>query len=181
MAKKKTPKPEVVVADGTNTGEEFTRNQKLNWEDIALARSEACKSLIAQQSLTLELTKTYSDIIESDIELKETILGISNSYDDIVDEIVGIDEAYKMRTGEVANGDEELEYLQIAERYIAMQEKVANISSSGFMDVFVTLKIKGVAGIDTTDLNAIAEAVVDGKKDIINTIKEAEASTEKES
>ncbi len=174
MAKKKKT---LVVDDGTNTGQEFAQQQELNWDDIKLARTEAATTLISQQMLQTELVKMFSSTIEADKSLKETVIGISNSYNDITDEILGIDAVYNNRTGVVQAGDEELEYLQIAERYIAIQEKVANIAGSGLMDVFVTLRSKGVEGINPEDITKLAEALNEGKQSIIDTVKTEEAKT----
>lgn len=147
--------------------------EKVNWEDLILARNEAVDTLMKQQVLFLGLVENYKEKIDSDPKAFAIVDGVLKSFKDIAVDIISLSvqhaeetkevngntQVTKFRSGPVDVSDddsnEELDYLRIATGYVSITEKLAFIASSAYLDVFTSLKIP------TDDLNKVITSSVD--------------------
>lgn len=173
--KNKVATEEVVVDAHDNSGEEIER-EDLHWEDLMLAREESIRALIGQQTLLVELARRYAGVLDTNDNLSAAVVGLNNSYKDIGSDIrttmekhitFNNDKIVESKTGIVTGDDAYYEYIQIGGEYIANQEKIANLASSAYLDIFTQLKV------DAAHLEKLKTLKEEGQQIIKDSIEEA--------
>lgn len=144
------------------------------WDDLKTVYLETIETISSQVALIEELQKQYAANRELVVEdLNDSFKGLKLSFRDLVKDAMtiaiehatetteiatadhGLTEVpVKFRTGVLDPDDEDAEYtyVNIATRYLNTQETVTNLITTGWVDLFATLRI------ETTEL---AETVSD--------------------
>ena len=148
---------------------------KIFWEELLLAKREAGQEILQQQALIVELNKVHEKEVSVDTELQETIAGLqktlqflavdvntislSHSTETEVISIAGEDVTIgkEFKKGLIPDGEDQLDYINIASQYLSINDKVAHLAGTAYLDVFTRLKVS------TMELNQVIE---DGKEDI---------------
>ena len=171
---------EEVVLDADNNGGEEVEQEKLFWDDLMIARMESVKALLGQQTLLVELARNYTDVLDKNKNLNATVTGLNNSYKDIGSELRETmnkhitfidDKIVDNKKGEVIGDDAYYDYIQIGGEYIASQEKIANLASTAYLDIFTQLKV------DAAQLAGLKNLKAEGQKIIKDAIKDAQGNT----
>lgn len=173
---------EEVVLDATDNNGGQVENDDLFWDDLMTARMETAKTLLGQQHLLVELATMYKEVLANDKKLEDTVDGLSKAYKDIGTEIrstmnkhITFDKTsgkiIDSRKGKVEGDDEYYDYIQIGGEYISSQEKVANLASTAYLDIFTQLKV------GSAELDKLKNLPSEGKKIIDDTLEEVGKET----
>jgi len=174
---KETP---VGIAIDAGTTHESMYDEPVKWEDLVDARTSTVTTLMEQQTLLAELVETEQDKINNDAEIFAIIDGLGKTFNDLAGDIntlsiehatettevevkgnkVTIPTEYK--SGVITDSDGELAYLTLGSNYVAIEEKIAHITSTTYIDIYTKLKM------DVTDLVDAANTGVEVQKDIID-------------
>ena len=174
--KNKVTQEEVVLDANDNGGEEI-ESEDLFWDELMTGRLETVMTLIGQQQLLIELAKMYHHVLNEDENLNASVDGLNKSYQDIGKDIRATmekhitfegDRMVDHKKGKVEGDDEYYDYIQIGGEYIAAQEKIANLASAAYLDIFTQLKVGDV------ELAKLKELPVEGKKIIDKALSEVE-------
>ena len=161
-----TPVSTVDVDTGLNEASE----EKLLWEGLVELRASISQEILKQQAFVLEIAKANNDTLSKDAVLFQTVEGLMKSIGDLAHSVVEVEAAHKdetgsFKTGEINGIDEQLEYLGIGNRYITINENLANLISAAYLEIFVKLNVGG------TTLAELNQAIAEGKAAVADTVK----------
>jgi len=158
----------------------ITENEEITWDGLVELRKNAAIAVLTMQQKLTDLSIQFESKINADTELFDHVRGLGLTINDLAEEISkttkrhakvkqdkdGNIVAIDFKTG-ICNPDkdEDLEYLNIANEYITVQESLANISAQGFIDILTKL------GIEENIVNDIKTANEQGKKELEKVVK----------
>jgi len=156
------------------------QQEVFDWGELVKGNQETVKEILGKQLLVRELANVNIEAITGNKELETSLQGLMKTYTDLADECRKVALEHATVTTTVKNGDkdievgkvfksgiitdddERLEYIRLGSGYISIQEKLAYISSTAYLDIFTKLKL------DTTspeykDMKKIVEEKPDGQ------------------
>jgi len=137
-------KEESVETTETVEVNEIKMDEPIYWESLLNIREDLVKNIIQQQATILELVKRYEKELETDTETAKAIDGISLSIQDLAKNVAEITNKHKnadgsFKKGLIDNDDDMLEYLNYASTYVAIDENLANLLATAYIDVISRL------------------------------------------
>lgn len=137
-------------------------DEPLHWEGLVQIRKDLVTNVIEQQALVLELAKKYEEILKKDTETSHALNGLMLTIQDLATNIAEITKEHQDDNGNyftgIAEGDDAiLDYLRIASTYISIEENLANLIATAYLDVFTKLTT------DTSIINDIKKIIEDMK------------------
>jgi len=132
----------------------------LPWNDLNEMHRDIAKTIIEQQYLVLELYNANKEVVDSDKITKAKLEGLTLSIQNFSKDIVDLKNQFSDRTGNAENIDDRMDYLSIATAYVSVNEKLANIMSTSYLDIFTKLSV------NATDMSKLKDTVTDGKKSV---------------
>jgi len=154
--------------------------EKFNWEELVNGNRETVKEILSKQLLVRELANVNIETISKNKGLEESIQGLMKTYTDLADECrkvalqhatsttivnnggTDVEIGKEFKTGVITDDDERLEYIRIGSAYISIQEKLAYISSTAYLDIFTKMKLD-TDSPEYKDMKKIVEDKPNGK------------------
>ncbi len=158
MSPKKTKTNTKKIATNNPEADAKLIDEVVHWDDLMLAKQEVNEAIIRQQMLIAGLSRTHISTIASNDDLRKVILGLTKSLLDITkDSLVNslkhsvtttkfkeITIPKTFKTGKIKSMDDQYLYVNIAAVYMSLQDKVAHLESTAYLDIFSTLKTKDI-------------------------------------
>jgi len=159
VAKRRIKKREIVGGLDLNEVKE-----SIAWDDLAETHKETMASIQAQIAMVEELRARCPE--EAEEEIIKGFDGLSKSFKDLIIDTIsyGVQHAKTTTTDKMPNGDTleyateflsgplddddaAMEYINIGTKYYNVQEKVMALMSTGWVDLFTTMKMSKIQEI----------------------------------
>lgn len=145
MSKKKNIEKELVtepVAENISVSDtEVDAPGKLNMDSLKEMKISVTKKLAEQQLLISEAINKYEDVLSIEPELTSELSGLSGTINDMLKHVNTVSIKHKDLSGEISDIDDQMLYIEVAAEYMNVEETVAAIGSTAYIDLLTKLPL----------------------------------------
>ena len=123
-------------------GDISLNDKKFNWEELKEYASGLYKQIINQQIYIHEIVKAKKQAIDANVDIRLTVAGLVDTINDLANVLTDNLKLHADKTGDTQDVDEAMEFMRVAEVYVAVEENLGYLISTAHIDICSKLSLQ---------------------------------------
>lgn len=117
-------------------------DKKFNWSELKEYAGEIYRKIINQQIYIHEIVKAKKESIDNNVEIRLAVAGLVDTTNDLASTLTDNLKQHSDKVGETVDVDDAMEFMRIAEVYVAVEENLAYLISTAHIDICSKLSLR---------------------------------------